>query len=234
MAVVTIQGQIASGGEDLGPEVARLLKADYVDRVILAEAGKRVGATVAALAEKEQNVPGLGARLGHFFRRALEHSAYTGMGADPLFGTGMETLSMRPYPEAPAGPITRPMALDDQEIFEVISQVIQELASDGNVVILGRGANLVLKDNPTMLHVGVVAPVSVRLQRFMAREKLEREEAERRLAGQERARVAFFERHFKVHPDDPMLYHMMVNPSVLPLNEAASVIVRAAQALGQD
>ena len=231
MAVVTIQGQIASGGEELGPELASRLKADYVDRIILAEAGKRLGATVAALAEKEQNLPRLGARLAHFFRRALEHSAYTGMGADPLFGTGMETLSTRPYPEAPAGPITQPLALDDQQFYEVIREVILELAQDGNVVILGRGANLILQDHPTALHVGVVAPTAFRLQRFMLREGLEQEKAERRLADEEKARLAYFDRHFKAHPDDPMLYHMVVNTSLLPPSKAVEAVIRATESL---
>jgi hypothetical protein len=64
MPIVTIQGQIASGGEEMGPEIARRLGIDYIDRIIMAEAGKRVGATVEALEEKEQSVPSLGARMG--------------------------------------------------------------------------------------------------------------------------------------------------------------------------
>ena len=107
MTIVTIQGQIASGGEELAPEVASRLGIDYVDRNILAEAGKRVGATVEALEEKEQSIPGLGARIGHLFQRALEHSAYSGAGGDPFFGLGMDALLTAPYPEESQEPVVR-------------------------------------------------------------------------------------------------------------------------------
>ena len=41
MAVVTLNGATGVGGPEVGVEVARLLKADYVDRLLLAEAAKR-------------------------------------------------------------------------------------------------------------------------------------------------------------------------------------------------
>jgi cytidylate kinase len=229
MAIVTIQGQIASGGEDMGPEIARRLGVDYIDRIIMAEAGKRVGATVEALEEKEQSVPSLGARVGHLFQRALEHSAYSGTGGDPFFGIGMDALLTTPYPEEPPELVDQPHQVDDERFFQVISEVIHDLASDGNVVILGRGANLILSDTPKALHVGVVAPLPFRINRFMRREGITQAEAERGLAEQEKARADYFERHFKVRYNDPTLYHLIVNPAHLGLQSATDLVVQAVE-----
>lgn len=228
MPIVTIQGQIASGGEVVGPMVARRLGADYVDRVILAEAGKRVGATEAALVEKEQRVPGLRERLAHLFQRALEHSAYSGASGDPFFGIGMDTLLMGPYPEEHPEPATRAQEVDDTRFFQVVSEVIRDLASGGNVVILGRGANLILKDVPHTLHVGVRDPLPFRIERFMRRENVDWQTAERSLAAQEKARVTYFARHFKVRPDDPTLYHLVINLSTVRMETAAEMIAHSA------
>lgn len=228
MTIITVQGQIASGGEDLGPTVADRLGMDYVDRVILAKAGERVGATVEALEEKEQSIPSLGSRLGRLFQRALEHSAYSGTGGDPFFGLGMDALLTAPYPEDSPEPVDQPQDVDDERFFQVVSEVIRDLAKDGNVVILGRGANLILKEAPGLLHVGVVAPLAFRIERFMQREGVDRAAAERLLANQEKARVAYFNRHFKVRYNDPTLYHLIVNPALMGMEAAADLIVAAA------
>ena len=57
--------------------------------------------------------------------------------------------------------------------------------------------------------------------------KHNREEAEKYIADEERSRINFFKKHFKAHPDDPILYHMMVNPGTLGLETSANVIVQA-------
>ena len=48
MNVVTLNGQLGGAAREVGQEVARRAGADYVDRLLLAEAAKRVGATVSA------------------------------------------------------------------------------------------------------------------------------------------------------------------------------------------
>jgi cytidylate kinase len=105
---------------------------------------------------------------------------------------------------------------------------MKDLAEEGNVVIMGRGSNLVLKDFPGVLHVGVVAPLEFRTEITMQRDGISQDEAEKYLANEERARISFFKRHFKAHPDDPILYHMMVNPGTLGIEASANIISQAA------
>ncbi|MBI2935334.1 MAG: cytidylate kinase family protein, partial [Chloroflexi bacterium] len=64
MPVITINGKIGSGVREIGSLVARILNIDYVDRLVLSEASKRIGATVAALAEKEARITPFRQRLG--------------------------------------------------------------------------------------------------------------------------------------------------------------------------
>ena len=54
MPIITFNGPIGCGGNELGLKVADMLDADYVDRIVFAEAAKRVGSTISALAEKEE------------------------------------------------------------------------------------------------------------------------------------------------------------------------------------
>lgn len=236
MTVITLNGQLGGAAREVGMEVARILEIDYVDRIILAEAAKRVGAPIAALEEKEEEDHSLGSRLTRLIQVAFERSAYSGNGGDPFFGTGVDTLLARPYPEgeaeeeaaAPAATATR--LIDDSQFFQVLSAVMKDLASTGNVLIMGRGGNMVLKDDPSALHVGVVAPIEFRIDTAMRRNNMDRADAERYVMIEERARVSFYRRHFKAHPDDPHLYHMMVNPATLGVERAASVVAHAVPA----
>ena len=102
MAVITINGQIGTGAPEISSEVARLLGIDYVDRLILAEAAKRLGATVEALAEREQRPLTRGDRIARFLQSALERSAAAGTGGDPYFGPGLGTMLGREY-QVPRG-----------------------------------------------------------------------------------------------------------------------------------
>ncbi len=232
MPVVTLNGPIGSGGPEVGIEVSHKLNVDYVDRLILAEAAKRIGATVQAVAGKEQEVPRRRDRLGRFVQNLLERSAMSGAGGEPYFGPGIEVLLSRDYySEGTEEPITQTSDLDDQRYIEVTSAVITDLANGGNVVIVGRGGNLILKDIPGILHVGIVAPIEARVRTIMDREHLDDDASLRFVEEHETARIGFYERFFKVHPQDPHNYHMMINMADLRVETAAQIVSHAAQDL---
>ena len=88
MAVVTLGGLTGGGGRLLGPNVAGRLGADYVDRLILADAARRIGATVEALHQREERPFSRGERFMGLLQRILERSAVAGIGTDPYFGAG--------------------------------------------------------------------------------------------------------------------------------------------------
>ena len=54
MSVITIEGRLGAGGADLGRLVAKEMDLDFIDRLMLADIAKRVGATVTALADQER------------------------------------------------------------------------------------------------------------------------------------------------------------------------------------
>lgn len=233
MTVITLNGQLGGAAREVGLEVARILGIDYVDRILLAEAAKRVGAPISALEEKEEEDQSLGSRLTRLIQIAFERSAYSGNGGDPFFGSGVDTLLARPYPEGetaeePSAPSSLPRLIDDTQFFTVLSDVMKDLAEEGNVLIMGRGGNFVLKDVPGVLHVGVVAPMDFRINTAMRRNDVVRADAERYVMMEERARISFYRRHFKAHPDDPLQYHMMVNPGTLGIEGAAKIVAQAA------
>ena len=231
MPVITINGPIGAVGNELGVRVSDALGADYVDRLVFAEAAKRIGATVGALSDKEQRVVRLRDRIAYFFQNILEKSAMSGAAGEPYFSPGIEILADQ-YTELAQEPISAAQQLSDKQFIEVTSAVIRELAAGGNVVIIGRGANVILKDHPQSLHVGLTASNEIRVRTIIEREHYTRPEAERYVVETEKARHAFFRKFFKVRPDDSNLYHLWLNMDRQDLDSATSIVVHAAKDLG--
>ena len=107
--------------------------------------------------------------------------------------------------------------------------MVKDIYEGDDAVIVGRGANAILADLPGAYHVGLIAPLEVRVQTLMQRENYTREEAENYGAELERAHEHFFRRFFNYNPYDPTHYQMMLNMGKMTNEAAASVVVHAAR-----
>lgn len=231
MPVVTLNGLVGGGGPEIGAEVARTLSIAYVDRHIISEAAGHIGATVEALAEKEQRPRTMGDRMARFFQNVLERSAAAGTGGDPYFGPGQETLLGKHYAQLPKEPLTRAQEIDDQHFFEVTRDIILDLARGGNVVIIGRGSNMILMDTPGVFHVGHTAPFEKRVEVVMHRESLDRASSEKYMTDNDKARIAYYKKHFGVDHPNPRDYQMILNTGLMDFQAAAKIVVHAVQQL---
>ena len=231
MPVITINGRMGSGAPEIGAQIARLLEIDYVDRMIIARAANRLGATVEAVAEREQKPLTRTDRIARFLEGVLERSAVAGAGGDPYFGPELGTMLGREYRELSCEPISRADELDDRKFIEVTTDVIKEVAQAENAVIIGRAGNLILKDFTPAFHVGVVGSLEQGVKIIEARENLSEEEAKWRIQLQEKARLDFFGKFFKAQPENPMDYHMVLNTDRFGHEQAAAIIVHAVKSM---
>ncbi|MDA1280098.1 MAG: cytidylate kinase-like family protein [Chloroflexi bacterium] len=234
MTVITIEGRLGAGGPDLGRIVAKELRLDFVDRLMLADIARRVGSTVGALADQERRVPSLANRFAQTIQKMLHRSAVAGMGGDPYFGPGIEQLLARPYSDMDDAPHTSAEEIDDRHFIDTAAKVINDLAEIGNVVLLGRGGAAILHDNPKVLRVGVVSKLEDRVKKVQGQSRLSTpEEAEKLIERADIAQHRYFERAFKSSPIDPFLYHFMWNTSDVSLEYAAQVTVDAAKVMSE-
>ncbi|MDA1129835.1 MAG: cytidylate kinase-like family protein [Chloroflexi bacterium] len=228
MPVITINGPIGCGAVTIGQMVAEQMELNFVDRLFFTEASRIVGTPVGTLIAKEQRVDRFRDRLGRFVQTMLERSAMSGVSGEPYFGRGIENLLPETYMDltGEAGGVAQ--KLDDKTFIDAMIKVAQDIHKQGNAVIIGRGANQILADASHTLHVGLLAPLAVRVQTLMAREHFEADEAEIHVEELERAREDFVYKFWKVHPNDAVHYHIMLNMGKMTPKTAAEVIVHAA------
>ena len=229
MSIITIEGRVGAGAPDIGRLVARELEIDFVDRLILAQVARRVNATMRALVDQERRIPSLVNRLALRVQRVLERSAVAGMGGDPYFGPGVEDLISRQYSEYEEEPHTTAEEIDDERFIATTREVIEDIAEQGNIVILSRGGGAILRDRQDVLRVGVVGRMEDRARRVADRENISLKEAREFITHSDAAQHRYFEKAFGTSPIDPFLYHFMWNTSDVSTEYAVKIIVDAAR-----
>jgi cytidylate kinase len=202
MSIATIRGRLGSGAPEIGRQVADRLHADYVDREIIA-------AVAARLHRQEQDVTA----------KEMPPSSLLDHIAEALGRSGM-------YFEGAYLPAWE-IPLDDTRYLEALESVVKELAQSQSLVIRGRGSQFILKDYPKVLHVLVVAPLEVRLERVMQNLKLDQETAKREIDHFDNSRREFIKRYFHAELEDPTCYDLVINTEHLSFRAAASIVVDA-------
>ncbi|MSQ40875.1 MAG: cytidylate kinase-like family protein [Dehalococcoidia bacterium] len=226
MPVITINGQPGSGGREVGQQAARLLGIDFVDQQILVEAAQRLGTPLETLPEREFYALTFSDRLGRLIQRALRSSSLAS-GAD--FSADVEVFLARPYSEAARSLAGPEQEVSDAKFVDVTRSVMREVAQHGNVVILGRGANVLLRDIPGCIHVGFVAPLETRVRTMMERKGLGWEETKRRVDEETQDRAVYYHKFFRLEPDDPTMYDVIFNMHHMDRAAAAALVVQLAK-----
>ena len=114
---------------------------------------------------------------------------------------------------------------------QAVRSIIEDLASEGEVVILGRAGQVILQDNPTVLHVKILAPRNLRIERIATRRSIISEAARAQIEQSDRTRRCYLRRYYDVDWRDPELYDLVINTLRLDPNAAATVIEKAAKHL---
>lgn len=108
-----------------------------------------------------------------------------------------------------------------------MQEVVESLAREQNVVIVGRAGQAILQDWSDVLHVRVIAPLEVRVQRVMAAHGVTKAAATAQIQDSDNYRAGYLQRFYHVAWDDPTLYHLVVNTGAMSLEQAAETVCAA-------
>ena len=228
MAVLSIEGPAGAGKKIIGTRIAEKLHLDYVDRLILSEVAKDIGATVEAITEGEKTVLDLGERLARALQRILDKSTITSAAGDPYFGPSAAAFLPDLYDYQSDAVVTDPAYLEDDTYLASLKRVLFKYAERGNVVLMGRGSNVILRDQKEVFSIGIVAGLEQR-KRFVSLEKgISQEKAEEELVIADKARVDRYGRLFGVNNcDDPLHYDLVINTGHIGVDSCVNIAINA-------
>lgn len=216
--IITLSRQLGSRGDLIAARVAAALELKLVDREYVHQAARAAGVPEELL-------------------RKLMYEGQRSMAADLLdslsgSGTLQETPGQSPTPLLGVfAPMLAPTALSLEEAASTVGLVIKDIASQGNVLLLGQGGQMVLQGFEGACHVQIVAPLEQRIARVAAEEHITPAAARRRVRANDEARADYVARFHGARWLDPLLYHLVINTGQTLPDIAVSLIVHAAQAV---
>ena len=109
------------------------------------------------------------------------------------------------------------------EYSKLLFKILGTIGKHGNAVILGRGANCVLKKQKA-LRVRIVAPMIVRRDHIQRSLDLSKDDTQKHIISTDANRSAFVKRYFNSDATDPANYDLILNTGTLSVEKAVQVI----------
>lgn len=117
------------------------------------------------------------------------------------------------------------------DLFHCTCDTILKLARVGNVILMGRGAHIIARDLPHVLHVRMVASEDFRVDNACRELNISYEKALYRIRREDNARAAYVSQHFNESIEDPHAYHMILNTGQLSVETAATLMHNALRSI---
>jgi cytidylate kinase len=205
MTLVAISASYGAGGTVIGPELARQLGVEFLDRAI-------------PLAVAEQlDVPLDDAR-------AHDEAPSSPGWLDRLLRGFTNTDASVPAPLAAE-------TFTSEDFRRATEEVLLRQAATGEGVILGRAAVIVLRDRPEVLRVRLDGPRGRRIEQAMRLGGLDRAGAEAALARADRTHAEYSRQLYRTDITDPSLYHLVLDSTSLSPAACVDIIALASRAL---
>jgi cytidylate kinase len=196
VAVITISRQFGAGGRTLGKMISKQLGYRLFDDLIIREIAKHAKVSKNMVISMERTAGGTLSKL----ISSLISSDYI----DRLMGDGKGYM--------------------DEEIYvQVLHDVMVKLASEGDVVLIGRGGQYVLNGFEGACHIYMVADMADRVKFMQKHYNLSDIKAEAAVMKGEKKRANLYKKFGKKDFDDSNLYHMTLNMSRVSLEKAVAL-----------
>jgi cytidylate kinase len=205
MPGVTISAGYGAGGSMIAPEVARQLGLPLLDRAI----SSRVAAQLQVSVPEAEG--GVIKRTGP--GRFLAVLAPLAGG---VLGAGTDCAPPEAFPPP-----------DDAALFREQAEAIMRKALVTGAVILGRAGGAAFRDEPGVLRVRLFGPEEARIAQAARIEDVDADTARQRLPEVDRARAQYVQRLYGTDIDDPDLYHLQIDSTVVPVDACAGLIAAA-------
>ncbi len=123
--------------------------------------------------------------------------------------------------------------IDDEALFKIQGDVIEEIARTESAVIVGRCSDYILRDRGNTLDVFITAPMEDRIARVMERTGLPKSKAEDMIRSKDRKRESYYNYFTFGNWGVASNYDLCLDSSILGIKGTAEYIIEFARRSGR-
>jgi cytidylate kinase len=193
--VITISHELGCGGAYIGKKLSELLSIPFVDRQILKMVADYLNIP-------EEDIEGREERTVSFWESFMHLEAFS----DPITAAGTEYFP------------------SDKELFSLESEFIEQIASKGSAIILGRGGRYILRNYPAHFSVFVHSNMENRIHRTADQRGISINESKKLILANDKERNAYMKTFIKLDWLDLRNYDLCINTSSIGLDKSTEII----------
>ncbi len=223
MRIITISRQYGSGGDEVAQRLAELLGYRLFDKNLIAQAAADSGLWHQEISDYSED--------NHKVRGFL----------DRLLNRTPTIAEAHVWHETTDGMrVVEEVKVSEDVAVTLVEKAIRTAHHTGEMIIVGRGGQMILREAADVLHVRIEAPMEERIARVKAEIRQEgavyhadiefRRDAQDRITARDEASADYLLRYYNVKLNDPLLYHMVLNTGKLSVYQAAELIAGLARA----
>jgi cytidylate kinase len=197
MSVVTIAREYGAGGSELAKALGARLGWPVLDHDLTKRVAARLEFDPAVVERMDEHAPSLFARLAS---------------AMVVYPPESPVMLQPPLPSADA-------------IAQAVREEILEAAASPPLIVVGHGAQCILRGHPDALHVRLVGPIADRARRVVGRDGCNSRDAADQVRRVDDERSGYIRRYHQCDWRDPLLYDLNINTGRLSVVEATELIV---------
>jgi len=118
------------------------------------------------------------------------------------------------------------VAPSKMKLLHKTTETIYHLGEFGNVIIVGRGSNIITSNLKNAFHVRLVAPIHDRIENCRQLYGMSKKEAEDFIKHEDKERKEYLKNYFHRDIENPLLYHIVINTHLHTFEEVAQIIGR--------
>lgn len=224
MSVITFSRQYGSGGDEVARLVSKQLGYAMFDKNLLYRAAYDSGLSDQEVIDYSEE----SYKVKNFF--------------DRLFGRSRTVATISVWREGSDGVrLAEPMALKEEHVLALVRKAVQTAYQIGNMVIIGRGGQVILRGYTNILHVRIEAQLEDRIIHVREQHRSQnrifpdmvaaRRAAQDEIEAADAASADYLRRFYGVTWSDPALYHLVLNTSLMSVEQAAHLVIEASRVM---
>ncbi len=194
--IITISRQLGCGGAYIAQKLAKKLKFRYADREIIRAVAEKLSVKEEDIEKRDEK------------RQTIWESMMNSTGFAPEFYV----------------PLNIKYAPSDAELYEAETKIIEEIAAEGNAVIIGRGGFHILRNRHSTIRILLHADVDFRIKRVAELYKVSAKEAAEIVEKNDKDRAKYINALTGAKWMDATLFDLAIDTGRIGIEKAIDLI----------